>query len=366
MLKLSHRSLLAGLAVMLCGVVLADEVAVRSAPGNSYELTQPAPGVFVAVRRIDAGSVDGNSLFIVNDSDVVVVDTGLYASDARQLIGEIRKRTAKPVRYVINTHHHGDHTLGNQTYLEAFPGVEFIGQTRTRDLSFADGPLDPKPFRTEIAGIDSVLANGKGSDGVALTPERRAHLLQARSAFEFWIEDSQRTIRIPPTLTFTDQLVLHRGERTIEVRFLGRGHTAGDAIVYLPRERILATGDLVVQPIPFGGAENFQEWPATLRALRRLDAVLIVPGHGEVQRDWSYVDRQIALLDATWDQVKKAVDAGAGLEATRKAVDGEALGRTFGIVSAKDWKEFKYLYLDSAIEAIFTALRPDLAPRSGG
>jgi glyoxylase-like metal-dependent hydrolase (beta-lactamase superfamily II) len=322
--------------------------------------------VFVAVRRIEAGSVDGNTLFIVNDSDVVVVDTGLYASDARQLIAEIRKRTAKPVRYVINTHHHGDHTLGNQAYLEAFPGVEFIGQTRTRDLAFADGPLDPKPFRTEIAGIDAVLANGKGSDGVAFTPERRAHLLLARSALEFWIEDSRSTPRIPPTLTFTDQLILYRGERRIEVRFLGRGHTAGDTVVYLPRERILATGDLVVQPIPFGGAEDFHEWPATLRALRKLDAVLIVPGHGEIQRDWNYVDRQIALLDATWEQVKKAVDAGANLEAARKAVDGEVLGRAFGIASAKDRKEFEYLYLDPAIEAIFTALRPELAPRPGG
>jgi hypothetical protein len=65
-------------------------------------------------------------------------------------------------------------------------------------------------------------------------------------------------------------------------------------------------------------------------------------------------------------RVKKAVDAGASLEGTRKAVNGEALGRAFGISSAKDWREFEYLYLDSAIEAIFTALRPDLAPRPGG
>jgi glyoxylase-like metal-dependent hydrolase (beta-lactamase superfamily II) len=130
-------------------------------------------------------------------------------------------------------------------------------------------------------------------------------------------------------------------------------------IVYLPRERIVATGDLVVYPIPFGFATNPREWPATLRALRALDASVIVPGHGAIQRDWSYVDREVALLQSTWDQVEKASVGGANLDAVRKAVDGDALSKAFGIESAKDRDEFKYTYLDPAIQSAFEVLRPN-------
>ena len=91
-------------------------------------------------------------------------------------------------------------------------------------------------------------------------------------------------------MTVADSLVLHRGGRDIEVKFLGRGHTSGDLVVYLPKERIVATGDLVVHPIPFGGSSYLQEWAGTLRKLKLLDATTIVPGHGEILSDWSYVD----------------------------------------------------------------------------
>jgi hypothetical protein len=202
-IALTVRSLL---TVMICCVAQAGASSTRpsltsaadasslripragSAPGNSYELTQLAPGVFAAVRHVDAGTADSNTMFIVNESDVVVVDTGAYASDARQMIAEIRKRRNKPVRYVINTHHHSDHMMGNQVYLQTFPGVEFIGQARTRELAIGDGPTqDLVPaFRKEIANVTAQLTSGGTMDGAPLTADHRAHLELAKSAFEFW------------------------------------------------------------------------------------------------------------------------------------------------------------------------------------
>ena len=330
-------------------------------PGNSYELKQLAPGVYAAVRHVEAGTVDGNTMFIINDSDVVVVDTGAYPTSARQMIAEIRKLTDKPVRYVINTHWHGDHLQGNQIFLEAFPGVEFISHPAARDLASRSGSIDSAvpAFREEIANVQKKLDSGKDSDGKVLTVERRKHLELAKSVFEFWISDMKGVLRIAPTLTVADSLVLHRGERTIMVKYLGQGHTPGDLVVYLPKERIVATGDLVVHPIPFGGSPHLREWPATLRALKGLDVATIVPGHGEIQSDWTYVDRQIALFESTWEQVKKAVDAGADLEATRKAVNGDALSKAFGATSPEARDEFDYTYLDPAVESAFKALRPD-------
>src|SRR5215471_21041372 len=75
-------------------------------PGNSYDVKQVAPGVYAVIRHIEAGTVDGNTMFIINDSDVIVVDTGAYPTSARQMIAEIRKRTNKPVSCIINTHWH--------------------------------------------------------------------------------------------------------------------------------------------------------------------------------------------------------------------------------------------------------------------
>ncbi len=87
-----------------------------------------------------------------------------------------------------------------------------------------------------------------------------------------------------------DSLILRRGERTIVIRYLGRGNTRGDLSVWLPREGVLATGDLLVNPVPYSFGSYLGDWVATLRKLRTLPARAIVPGHGAIQRDWSYLD----------------------------------------------------------------------------
>jgi glyoxylase-like metal-dependent hydrolase (beta-lactamase superfamily II) len=279
------------------------------------------------------------------------------------MIAEIRKRTNKPVSCIINTHWHYDHTMGNQTYLDAFPGAEIISTTATRDLAISNGPPEKfiPAYQEEIVNVDKKLASEKDSDGQPLTAEHRKHMELAKADFEFWIRDAKTAKGALPSTTVTESLVLHRGERTIEIRFLGEGHTPGDLVVYLPKERIVATGDLVVHPVPFGGATNLKEWPKTLQALKKLDAATIVPGHGQIQYDWSYVDREIALTQSPWEQVQKAVNAGANLDAVRKAVNGDELSKAFGTTSPKDRDEFDYTYLDSAIEAAFKELHPDIA-----
>ena len=351
-------------ACLTCSVrpfsVYADSSTGNGIPGNSYRIHQLAPGVFAAIRNIEAGTADGNTMFIINDSDVVVVDAGAYPTSTRQMIAEIRKRTNNPVSYVVNTHWHYDHTMGNQTYLDAFPGAEIISHPATRDLAKSN-PLEKfvPAYQEEIANIDKKLESGKDSDGKSLTTERRQHLDLAKADFEYWLKDAKTTNAALPTKTVADSFVLRRGERTIEIRFVGPGHTQGDIVVYLPKEHVLATGDLVVYPVPFGGATNFREWPATLQALKRLNATTIVPGHGEIQHDWNYVDREIVLTQATWQQVQKAVNAGSNLDAVRKAVNGDELSKAFGVTSPKDRDEFDDTYLDSAVEAAFKELQPD-------
>ena len=349
--------LLIGLALLL------SAGGVSSQEGNTYAVQELAPGVYAAVRHVVAGPADCNVLIIVNEFDVVVVDANFYPSSARAMVNEIRRLTSNPVRYVINTHYHSDHVLGDEAYRQAFPGVEIIAHPLSRALMI-DEMLPNLPrniavdFPNEISRIQEQLDAGKGSNGEPLGAEERAELGTTQAAFQFWIRDMQSVQPVPATLTVADSLVLHRGERTIEVKHLGLGNTPGDLVVYLPKERIVATGDLVVHPIPFAYSSFPREWPATLRALRALDAVKIVPGHGGVQSDWMYVDRMIALLESTWEQVRRAVAAGADLETTRKGVDGEALRTAFGAESATMREAFEEQYLGPAIESAFRELRP--------
>jgi glyoxylase-like metal-dependent hydrolase (beta-lactamase superfamily II) len=164
---------------------------------------------------------------------------------------------------------------------------------------------------------------------------------------------------IPSTLTVADSLVLERGERSIVIKHLGIGNTAGDLIVYLPEEKIIATGDLVVNPVPFAFNASFREWPNTLRALTRLEATTIVPGHGEVESDWSYANQLVPLFEAMWDQVGKAVASGADLEATRKAVNLDSFRPQFGATEGDRRLMFDVLFLNPGIESAYNQLKAD-------
>jgi glyoxylase-like metal-dependent hydrolase (beta-lactamase superfamily II) len=98
-------------------------------------------------------------------------------------------------------------------------------------------------------------------------------------------------------MTVGSLLTLHRGARTIEIHFLGRGDTDHDLIVYLPKEKIVATGDMGVHPFPYGFSQQPREWLSTLRKLSQLDIETLVPGHGDVQRGKAYLQRVIALVE---------------------------------------------------------------------
>ena len=124
-----------------------------------------------------------------------------------------------------------------------------------------------------------------------------------------------------PDIDVTEGLTLRRGQRRIEVRWLGRAHTSADLVVWLPAERIVATGDMLVWPIPLVGSDqsHVRDWPATLDALLALDASVYVPGHGPVLHGPDYARRMRDLFASIDTQVAAA--PGATLDDTRKAVD---------------------------------------------
>ncbi len=304
-----------------------------SVSGAGFTIEKLADGVFAAIRTEPASLwFNPNTLIIVGRRFVTVVDTNISAADTREVLGAIRKITKKPVRYVVNTHWHEDHIVGNRVYRDAFPDAEFIAHESTmRDLptigaanrkdSIANGP-------GFAAFLKKTIEAGKNLDGKPITPEERAGYASDASLVERYLSEPIEIVM--PTRTFGDLLVLDDGRRKIELRFLGRAHTAADIIVRLPNEKIVACGDLIVDPIPLVGSTSYPlEYAAALSQLMKLEPALIVPGHGPVQRDTVYLRRMTSMLESFKKQAESAYRPGITLEAFRKAIDLSAFAGEF-------------------------------------
>ena len=289
---------------------------------NIYEIRHPdAPDTFP----------QGNTTVIIGEKSVLVVDSCLLPSSARADIEQIRRWTNKPVTYLVNTHWHFDHTLGNQTYADAFPGLQIIAQKATQQIIAEFNPGAVARYPTRETRFKKILAEGKTPDGHPLSEAERKDYEHALAGLAPVVAEMKNTSQLVPNVSFDRELNIDLGNRPVEIKFIGRGNTAGDTIVYLPREKILLTGDLVDHPAPylFGGFPVDQV--STLQTLAQFDAQAIVPGHGEILRDKTYINQLIDLLKAVNNAVEKEVNDGKTLEEVQ-----ESIPKTFDV---KSWKQ---------------------------
>ncbi len=354
-----RRAMRALRALLACAAPVTSAMA-QPAPLRVERL---APGVYAMIRSPPATDpADPNTLVIVNDRDVIVVDANITPASARRVITEIRRLTPKPVRFVITTHYHSDHHYGNMAYRAAWPGVEFVAHVATREMVITEDIPSLRPnldsiYPAEVRRLEGVLRSGTTAAGERLTPDQRARTEGSLRALNYFLVAARGLEMIPPTLTFTDSLVFHRGERTIVARWLGRGNTTGDVVVWLPRERIVATGDLVVAPVPYAFESFPTEWATTLATLRALPATIVLPGHGPVQRDWHYVARLTTLLCGTLTRVQAAMTPTITLDSLRERVSLADLGAALGPAYAAGRRSFSYLYETPIVERAFGEIR---------
>lgn len=256
-----RKSFLITFIVLFC---VAAQCPLAAGEGRSKEV---APGVYL----ISSLSFS-NCGFIVTDEGVVVVDTQLIPFFANEMIKEIKAITDKPVKYAINTHWHTDHIGGNEAF---FPQARIIAHEFTRKI---------------IAKRRKEQEEGKVDES-----------LKQLGEFKF----------TPPDITFSDNMTLHMGNRVIELKFLGGGHTSGDIVVYLPKEKVLFSGDLFSKGsgLPdYRDDSNIDKLIESLRKMQTLDIKKIVPGHMGIAEK---KDIQVSIdkLLAFRAEVKKYVDA---------------------------------------------------------
>ncbi len=348
--------------VALTTLILSGTVALGdSSTTTQRSITRVAEGVHV-IRHPDAPDTfpQGNTTVIIGDRGVLVVDSCLLPSSAREDIEQIRKWTDKPVTWLLNTHWHFDHTLGNRTYAEAFPAIQIVAHTATRKTIADYNPGAVARYPGRAGRFRKILESGKDTDGSPLTAGERKDYERSLAGLAPVVEEFKNTTQLAPNVVFDDTLDIDLGNRQVQIRHLGPGNTAGDTLVYLPTEKILVTGDLLVHPIPyfFGGFPV--DFPRTLRAMAQIDAQTIVPGHGEVQRSKDYILRVVDLLETVNAQIEKEINEGRTLEEVGQSVPGAA-----GVVAQRrkfagsdiDEGEFFDTTLEALIKAAYNQIK---------
>lgn len=313
---------------MLFALILVTVTSFCASNASDLSIPEPkpvelAPGIVQFISPELAGNVDGNSIAILTDRDVVLFDATLLPASADAVLNELRHLTPNPVRYLINSHWHPDHSGGNEELAKRFPDLEIIASQRTREIMEDTAHVYVKTLEFETAQFHQEInkaLKGKTSNGQPLTQAQREHLRSQLTLGDKFLDEFRAMHAKLPTLTFGDTLTLVHGGR--EFRFFRLpGHTAGDIVVFLPAEKVLLTGDLLVYPVPFCADSHPSDWIASLEALTRLDAKIIVPGHGEAQFDSSFLHLLLDSFRSIRQQVRDALHRGLTLQETQKAIN---------------------------------------------
>jgi cyclase len=306
------------------GAMLVAALAIAPAASAAGDPVELAPGIFQFVTPDVAGNVVGNSIAVVMESDVLMFDTTLLPGTAASEIRELSKLTQKPVRYIVNSHWHPDHSGGNAGFTAAYPDLEIISSRETRRLMQNTANVYVKTLEFENRELTSSL----GAGGTRLSAKDREDLRAQIAAEDRFLEEFKAAQTKLPTLTFDKTMTLYHGGR--EMRFLALpGHTAGDVALYLPAEKILFSGDLLAYPVPFCADSHPTEWITSLETLSRLDASTIVPGHGPAQHDKLYLTLVLESLRSIQQQVQDALQRGLTFQETQKAVKLDAIRSSF-------------------------------------
>jgi cyclase len=244
-----------------------------------------APGVFYYFGD-ELQQKSANCTWIVFKDYVLAIDAN-YPWGAEEILREIRKTTDKPVRFLFNTHYHHDHTFGNAVFADA--GATIVSTQKTADEMHTNGQYE--------------WEHGSEYSGHNMKGFRR----------EF------------PSLTFDQQLVFDDGIHRVELLRMGPAHSGGDGVAYLPREKILVTGDLCVNGNPWGNNVadanvDYDKWLHVLETMADWDVRIVVPGHG-VPGTVETLKQQRSYLKDMLDKVREGIKAGKSKEDLVKEID---------------------------------------------
>jgi glyoxylase-like metal-dependent hydrolase (beta-lactamase superfamily II) len=307
-----------------------------AAKDGAARIERVADGVWVilhadATRDWPSGTTEwphGNTGVVAGEEGVLVVDATYYPSRARADIALIRSVTDRPVRWLVNTHWHGDHIHGNAEYRDAFPGITIVGARPNRHFVELNAVRYPKnavapgsALRARLDTLEAWLARGRDSTGRALSAEQRRGLAENVRERKIQLAELAAVRPAPPTLLFDRDLALELGGRRVELRNWDRANSPADVTVHVPDARVLFAGDALVHPVPYAWGSFPGPWIDVLRGLEAIPVTALVPGHGPVLRDHAYTRQVRELFEAARDRTAALLREGKTLEQVQAGVD---------------------------------------------
>jgi cyclase len=271
-------------AVLLSWIGFSLFVTVSAAAPDETTIQELAPGVHFRKAQTSPKFTGCNQGWVIFKDYVLVIDAN-FPGQVKEVVESIRKTTDKPIRFVFDTHYHGDHADGNVKYIEL--GATVLAHERSQPLFQTKGQT---AFANAATSKDRAAEYGDLKYGI-------------------------------PSMYFSHKLIFDDGEQRVELIFLGHAHTAGDAVAWLPKHGILFTGDACVNgAFNYTGDSNTESWIAVLGAMQELGVKKVAPGHGELSDAELLAKQQRYFLELR-TELRKAIDSGRTLEQIKQEID---------------------------------------------
>jgi glyoxylase-like metal-dependent hydrolase (beta-lactamase superfamily II) len=303
------------LRLLVSGAIALGAVSgVANAQQLAHRFIEIVPDVYAAVGNGTIQTQDTVAV-VINEHDVLLVDTNITPEATRRLVADIKTLTDKPIRYVVNTHWHYDHTDGNQIF---GPEVQIIGHVNARK-AIVDGVLAAR-LEVALSELPATIDALRSRVEAEQDPARRAELEQQLTVRQAYGEQLKETVPTPPNVTVTDRLTIYSGDREIQIIHPGLGHSVGDLLVYLPAERVIVTGDFWEGSRTGALRFGFHDlWADNLEPLKDLDFEHVIAGHGPPFTGKETIGYFQEFLRDLWEQTKALHD--------QKVPVGEAAAR---------------------------------------
>ncbi len=304
--------------VLFAGWLWLDARAQTGAPivSGAHRFEKVTDGIYYATAS-GTMNVGANSPIILTDTEAIVIDSEITPAAARALVADMKAITSLPVRYVIDSHYHYDHAHGNQVFMA---DAQVIGHENTRKRLLTN-VLEQYTFLSSVEPVPARIASLRQRIADEKDPQAKVTLERQLASNAAYLEQVKETKVTPPNVTFDRKMTLYRGGREIQLLYLGRGHTDTDVVVYLPKERIVCSGDLMESIISYMGDAYAEEWIATLDRLKTLDFDTVMPGHGVVFKGKAKIDAFQAYLRDVLQQTSALRKQGLSADAAAAKID---------------------------------------------
>ena len=281
-----------------------------------FDVKPVTDDVYAAIARPTFRTNCNAAIFILN-REVVVVDAESKPSATREVIAQIKRLTDKPVKYLVITHLHGDHFQGAEAYVDAWPGVQIISSESTRDGIRSQGITR---MQRELVTVPIAMEKLTADLKKASDDKEKATIEHQLSEAQAYLTELKQMKVSLPNVTFDRRLTIHSDTDTLEVLFLGKGHSDGDVFVYDPKRRVIATGDALQGWVPTMGDASIYDWLQQLKAVEDLDFKYVIGGHGDVLQGKDTLILWRQYFTELLAETASAAAQGASLEETKSRI----------------------------------------------